>query len=71
MQTIDLNTGGMHCGSCSMLIQMTVEDLPGISLAKADYGSGRTHVEFDPAEVSTEEIIAAIVEAGYTAELVA
>jgi copper chaperone CopZ len=71
MQTIDLNTGGMHCGSCSMLIEMTVDDLPGVSLAKADYASGRTHVEFDPTEVSADEIIAAIVEFGYTAELVA
>lgn len=65
MQTIDLNTGGMHCGSCSMLIQMTVEDLPGVSSAKADYASGRTHVEFDSGEVSVDAIIAAIVGAGY------
>jgi copper chaperone CopZ len=70
MQTIDLNTGGMHCGSCSMLIEMTVGDLPGVSHAKADYASGRTQVEFDPDDVSAAEIIAAIVEAGYTAELV-
>lgn len=71
MKSIDLNTGGMHCGSCSMLIQMSVEDLPGVASAQADYASGRTHVEFDPDQISVDEIIAAIVEAGYTAELVA
>ena len=71
MKTIDLNTGGMHCGSCSMLIQLSVEDLPGIASAAADYASGRTHVEFDEAQVSVDQIIAAIVEAGYTAEIVA
>jgi copper chaperone CopZ len=69
MASTELNTTGMHCGSCSMLIQMTVEDLPGVESVKADYGSGRTHVEFDPAIVSVEQIVAAIVEAGYGADV--
>lgn len=68
MQTIELKTGGMHCSSCSMLIQMSVDDLPGIDEATADYGSGRTRVRFEPALVSSEQIVAAIRDAGYTAE---
>lgn len=71
MESIDLITGGMHCGSCSMLVQMSVEDLPGVASARADYASGRTHVEFNPDDVSRAEIIAAIQEVGYTVELVA
>lgn len=71
MESIDLITGGMHCGSCSMLIQMSVEELPGVASAKADYASGRTRVAFDAAEVSATEIIAAIQDAGYTVELIA
>jgi copper chaperone CopZ len=71
MQTIELKTGGMHCGSCSTLVRMSVEELPGVASAKADHASGRTHVEFDPAQVSAADIIAAIVAAGYTSELVA
>jgi copper chaperone CopZ len=68
MASIDLKTGGMHCASCSMLIEMTVGDLPGVTAAKSDYVSGATHVEYDPAQVSVEDIVNAIVEAGYTAE---
>lgn len=71
MQSILLTTGGMHCGSCSMLIEMTVEELPGISSVKADYGKGTTRVDFDPAVISTDEIMAAIVAAGYTAAIAA
>ncbi len=70
MATLDLKTSGMHCGSCSMLIEMNVGDLPGVTVVKADFASGNTHVEFEPASVTPEEIISAIVEAGYTAERV-
>ena len=68
MTSVDLKTDGMHCGSCSMLIEMSVGDLLGVSLAKADFASGKTHVEFDPALVSVDQIVKAITEAGYSAQ---
>lgn len=68
MASTDLRTDGMHCASCSMLIEMTVGDLPGVSTVKSDYVSGATHVEYDPSQVTEEDIVNAIVEAGYTAE---
>jgi Cu+-exporting ATPase len=71
MASINLKTGGMHCSSCSMLIEMTVGDLPGVSSASADYVKGTAHVEFDPAEISVEQIVGAICDAGYTAEVAA
>jgi copper chaperone CopZ len=67
MTSIDLKTDGMHCGSCTMLIEMTVGDLLGVSSVKAEFGTGNTHVEFDPQLVSIEQITAAITEAGYAA----
>jgi copper chaperone CopZ len=67
MKSTTLKTDGMHCSSCSMLIEMTVQDLPGVASVKADYAKGTTSVEFDPALVSVDRIAAAIVEAGYTA----
>lgn len=69
MQTIELRTGGMHCSSCSMLIQMSAEELPGVEEAVANYGTERTRVTFDPAAVSAEQIAQAIRDAGYTAAL--
>lgn len=71
MASIDINAGGMHCQSCSMLIEMTLGDLPGVSAASADYARGTAHVEYDPAQLTVDQILMAIREAGYTAELAA
>lgn len=71
MASIDLKTGGMHCGSCAMLIDLTVGELTGVSASQSDYAAGSTHVEFDPSHVSVEAIVTAIREAGYTAEVAA
>lgn len=62
-------TTGMHCPSCSMLIQMDVSDLTGVSSVSADHRNGMTEVTFDEAVVSSDEIIEAIAKAGYGAEL--
>lgn len=67
-QTIRFKTSGMHCTSCSMLIQMNVGDLEGVESVNADYASGITEVVFDPAVVTPEEIAAEIRSAGYEAE---
>lgn len=67
MNTLDLKIGGMHCGSCAMLVQTAVEELPGVSKAAVDKGRETAHVEFDPAVVSISRIITIIEEAGYTA----
>ncbi len=68
METVDLKTTGMHCGSCSKLIEMEVGDLDGVAAVKADHEVGSTHVEFDSAKVSVDDIVQAIRKAGYDAE---
>jgi copper chaperone CopZ len=70
-KSVRLNTTGMHCGSCAMLIQMTVEDLPGVSAAKTEYATGLTDVTYDSDVLEVDAIIAAIVGAGYGAEVAA
>lgn len=71
MASVDLTTTGMHCGSCSMLVQMTLEDLPGVESATVDHASGATHVEYDPAVVDVDGLLAAIAGAGYGATVAA
>lgn len=67
--SVRLDTQGMHCQSCSMLVQMTLEELGGVESATSDYASGITEVVYDPDLVNVEEIIGAIVAAGYRAEV--
>lgn len=62
---------GMHCSSCGLLIDDTVEELDGVARSHTDSRRGRTVVRADPTVASVESIVAAIADAGYQAELTA
>jgi copper chaperone len=67
--TAHFNTTGMHCGSCSMLIELTIKKEPGIESVKADYAKGTTDVVYDPDVITADAISAKIGDLGYTAVL--
>jgi copper chaperone CopZ len=69
MNTIKLKTGGMHCPSCSMLIEMNVSDLPGVESVRSSHADGLTTVTYDPSATDADKIAAEIRTAGYDAEL--
>ena len=71
MKTITLATSGTHCPSCSMLIEMTLCDLPGVTEAKADHPTATAVVTYDPSVLDESAIEEAIRGVGYGAELVA
>ncbi len=64
-----LKTTGMHCRSCSILIDMTLDELPGVEQSRTDLTSGTTEVRYDPGRVTVEDLIAAVRSAGYEAEI--
>ena len=66
--TTYLKTSGMHCRSCSMLVDMTVGEIDGVSDVRTDHVSGDTVVTYDDAEVNLDAILNAIRGAGYDAE---
>jgi copper chaperone CopZ len=67
--TSQLSTTGMHCGSCAMLIDMTVGDLDGVESVSTEYATGVTAVTYDSDTLSLDGIIKAIRSVGYDAEL--
>lgn len=67
--TREFTTTGMHCPSCSMLVQMDVSDLRGVTSVTSDHRTSLTEVTFDDAVTGPDEIIATIVKAGYGAGL--
>ena len=69
-QTTKFQTDGMHCPSCSMLIEMNVGDLDGVHSVKADRADGVTEVTYDPSVVDAPAIASEIVAAGYTAKVI-
>lgn len=69
LRTVKLWTSGMHCRSCSALVDLTLGDLPGVTASATDHATGETSVTFDPELVSVEGIIDAIRGVGYEAEV--
>ena len=63
-----LRITGMHCPSCATAIDLDLEDLPGVVEASTSFARGTTVVAFDPAQVDLATLVAAVREAGYTAE---
>jgi copper chaperone CopZ len=66
--TLTFRVDGMHCGSCGMLIDETLEDLDGVRRSETSVKAKRTTVELDPQRCRPDDVIAAIADAGYTAE---
>ena len=57
----------MHCGSCSLLIDDTLEDLPGVSRSHTELKAGRSTLQLDTALTDAQQVIDTIIDLGYTA----
>jgi copper chaperone len=62
---------GMHCGSCALLIDDALEDLPGVHSSQTAMKKGRSTIELDPHQSSPEDVITVIEELGYRASRIA
>lgn len=68
MKTVTLKIEGMHCASCPIMIEGTIEDtLQGVTSARASYLNQECVVEYDEKQVNTEKIVKAIEGIGYKA----
>lgn len=66
MNTITIQVGGMHCGSCEALVKDALEELGGVGDVEVSHGSGTATVVYDENAVSPEDLKAAIEKEGYT-----
>lgn len=67
---VTLNLSGMHCTSCSLLIDTVLEELEGVASAKTSYADQKVEVDFDEGKVNVEKMIVAIQAEGYQAIIV-
>ncbi|MQA95442.1 MAG: heavy metal translocating P-type ATPase [Streptosporangiales bacterium] len=63
---IELTIGGMTCASCAARVERKLNKLEGVT-ASVNYATEKAKVEY-PEGVSTEDLIATVEQAGYTAE---
>ncbi|MFH5227584.1 heavy-metal-associated domain-containing protein [Antrihabitans spumae] len=68
--THEFRIEGMHCGSCALLIDDTLDDLPGVHRTRTTMKKGRSTIELDTHTTTPADILAAIEKLGYTATLV-
>ena len=59
---------GMHCPSCGLLVDDTLEDIPGIESSSTDVRGGQVVIDIRPgALVNDDTILTAITGLGYKA----
>ena len=68
MDTLHLNVPTVHCMSCKLTIEETLDELDGIADSDVDLDTRRGTVTYDPDTVKIAAITAAIEEAGYPVE---
>lgn len=64
-ESIVLQLGGLHCSSCAVDVDLTLEDLPGVK-SSTNYSKSETKIEYDPAKTSLKKIKDTIHTLGYT-----
>ena len=60
---------GMTCSACSAHVGKAVGKLPAVTAVAVDLLGGSMQVEFDADQLTTEQIIAAVIDAGYGASI--
>jgi Cu+-exporting ATPase len=65
MTKLVLKVKGMHCGSCSLLIDKLIGKQPGIASIKTNYGAEKTAIEFDEAKITLAKIDQLVNKLGY------
>ena len=65
MAKVVLKVKGMHCASCSVLVDKLIGKQPGVSSIKTSYGAEKTAIEYDESKISLEKIDELIGKLGY------
>lgn len=58
---------GMHCGSCALLIDDALIDLPGVSGVRTTLKTRSTTVDLDTGLTTVSDVVAAVSDLGYRA----
>lgn len=62
-QTQTLRIDGMHCDHCVEAVEEALSDVEGVTVLGVEVGTAE--VTYDPVQVSEDQLVAAIDDAGY------
>ncbi|MDQ2672846.1 MAG: cation transporter [Actinomycetota bacterium] len=60
------NVPDMSCGHCKAAVEAALNKRSGVERANADIVKGTVEVSYDEGTVTTEDLLGAIEESGYT-----
>lgn len=66
MHTQTYRVKGMHCASCSSIIEKTFKKVDGVHSAEVNYGTEKAKVSFDPSKTSSYDLSKKIEPLGYS-----
>lgn len=69
METKTYRVKGMHCASCSAIIEKTFKKVPGVVSAEVNYGTEKAKVSFDPSKTNPHDLSKKIEPLGYSLEI--
>jgi Cu+-exporting ATPase len=69
MQMQTYKVKGMHCASCSSVIEKTFKKVEGVESAEVNYGTEKAKVSFDPAKTNPHDLSKLIEPLGYFLEV--
>ncbi|MED4728207.1 heavy metal translocating P-type ATPase [Aneurinibacillus migulanus] len=66
-EQIDLQLTGMTCAACANRIEKGLSKMPGVASASVNFALETAHVEYNPSEVSADDMIRKVEKLGYGA----
>jgi len=69
MHTQTYRVKGMHCASCSSVIEKAFKKVEGVHSAEVNYGTEKAKVSFDPSKTSSHTLSKHIEPLGYSLEV--
>ncbi|MBU0491397.1 MAG: heavy-metal-associated domain-containing protein [Chloroflexi bacterium] len=68
MEKVILGVSDMSCQHCVMRVAKAISGQPGTADVQVDLDSKQATFQYDPAQATLDDIVAAIAKAGYTAQ---
>jgi len=65
---ITLKVGGMTCMGCVGSVKRLLSQVPGVKQVDVDLASGKTEIDYDPAQAAPAALRQAIIDGGYAVE---
>lgn len=66
LKTMDLSIEGMHCASCAITLDKSLNRLEGVNEVNVDLNSNKAHVVIDPRQVTIDDIDKIVKDLGFT-----